>query len=90
MDLLVATDAVHEIDLATMRACEVFKSYRNGKGEQRDAVLERVELCLLPRDRNKTGTRLELYRNGQGPLLNGELQFADQWAALIESRLRNS
>jgi hypothetical protein len=79
----------HFVDLAEVRACQAIKAKRSTKGGGTDAMLDRVELCLLPKDTTKSETHLVLYQAAHGVLVNGEIQFADKWAQLINDRLKN-
>lgn len=79
---------LQHVDLAMVAACRVAKASRRVKGHNGQEVVERLELCLTPKDRSRTETRFELYREGLSPGLNGELRFADKWAALINTRLK--
>lgn len=76
------------VDLAEVRACQAVKATRTVKGPNAAVIMERVELALLPKDTGKAETRLELYREGSSSYLNGEVQFVDKWAKLINDRLK--
>lgn len=75
------------IDLNTIRTCQAFKSARSVKGANGYETVERVELCFVHKEKDRADVRLELYREGPTGL-NGELQFVDKWAALVNARLK--
>jgi len=79
---------LQHVDLTTVGACHVAKASRRVKGQNGQEVVERLELCLTPKDKSRSESRFELYREGLSPGLNGELQFAEKWAALINTRLK--
>jgi len=79
---------LQHVDLSMVGNCHVVKGSRNVKARNGQAVIERLELCLTPKDKSRSETRFELYREGLSPGLNGELQFAEKWAALINTRLK--
>lgn len=84
----VASASWH-LDLSQIRACQVVKTKRSGKGMDPDARLEQVEMSFLPKDHGKSATRLVLYSETFGFLVEGEEQFADKWSQLINDRLKN-
>lgn len=79
---------LQHVDLSVVGTSHVVKGSRSVNGKDGRAVIERLELCLTPRDRSRTETRFELYREGLSPGLKGELAFADKWSALINTRLK--
>jgi len=76
------------VDLAGIRSCQAVKATRTTKGQQGEVVLERIGLSLVPKDKNKPETHFELYRAGMNVNLNGEVEFVDKWARLINERLK--
>lgn len=75
-------------DLAEMRACQVLKATRSGKGQNSEVTMERVELCFLPKDKGRNETRFVLFHDVANGQMNGEASFADKWAKLITDRLK--
>lgn len=78
------------LNLAEVRSCRAVRTERNAKGTHADARLERVELSLVPKDSERSATRLVLFDGGSGNLLDGEEQFADKWTELIQRQLKSN
>jgi hypothetical protein len=76
------------IPLAQVRACSVVKSERSRKGAQDQSGIERVELNLTSKDKNLPGASILLYTASLGAQLNGEIQLAEKWSALVNDRLK--
>lgn len=82
--------SAQHVSLSEMRSCSMVNATRSKKQNAGAGVLtERIQLSLLPKDQNKSELRLELFGAGSGLNLNGELQFAEKWAKLIQDRLKN-
>lgn len=77
---------VQQVDLATVRACQVMRDGRTHRTASTDGLPDRLELGLLPKDKGRSETRLVLYRATYGTVLNGEVQLAEAWTARINDR----
>lgn len=79
--------ALQQVQLAQFKGCEAIKTARRGKEGQSDGPVERVELCFRHMER-KSDVRLVLYRNEIGSPLNGEVQFAESWAGMVNDVIK--
>lgn len=82
-----ANPAVQRVNLAEVRSCHALRDGRPTKAAEADGMPATVELCLLPTDGATGETRLVLYRSAYGTALDGEVQFATEWARTISERL---
>ncbi|MDW7692652.1 hypothetical protein R9C00_12045 [Flammeovirgaceae bacterium SG7u.111] len=72
------------IDLSTIKSCNISNISRktaNGK------VVERLDLELIPKDKNMSVIVLEFYSIDLSFQLNGELQSIEKWNNLIKKQL---
>jgi hypothetical protein len=78
------------IDLAGIQQCRLLKISRtiNSK-EGKQEVTDRLELCFIPRAKDKPELRLEIFNADAGGELNGELQSLEKWSARINSLLKS-
>jgi hypothetical protein len=88
---LARTAAGHEsqqIDLKTLRACEVVKQRRSAAGSGGDNAAggwAEVGLVFISKNPQRPSTKLTLYDHTAGRQLTGEIQLANKWAALAEA-----
>lgn len=72
------------IDLAEIESCKPVNTHRvvsHRDGDQK--IIERLDLCLTPRDRSKQPFNLEFFNAQHSPQLNGELQIVENWSNVI-------
>ncbi|MBK9177038.1 MAG: hypothetical protein IPM46_12055 [Flavobacteriales bacterium] len=81
--------AVQHVNLAEVRSCEALRDGRTAKADDAEGMPASVELCLVPKENSRDEKRLVLYRSGYGTTLDGEVQFADNWARLINGWLKS-
>lgn len=81
-----ANATVQHVDLSTLRSCHALRDGRMAKADDAEGMPTSVELCLVTNEKNSSEIRLVLYRSAHGTTLNGEVQFADNWARLINGR----
>lgn len=77
------------IDLASISRCEVTKTTRK-IGETNDTLIDRLELCFSPIHKSNPDVSLEFFNIESRSHLNGELQTAEKWSKLINSRLQSA
>lgn len=77
------------INLRDIKKCRVVKSIRSVGEKNKVLVVDKVELSLLPKDRNKPEVLFEFFNadNSNSIQLNGELQFASEWEEIINSMI---
>ncbi|AWH72700.1 hypothetical protein DCS32_00490 [Dokdonia sp. Dokd-P16] len=76
------------VDLSTIKNCQAVKGHRNIKsdGEQL-TITERVALAFTPSNGANQEVSFTLY-DVDNMQLNGEIQLADSWSALINKKLQ--
>ncbi len=78
-------------DLSEFHTCQAAKKTRTLKNKAGNmTVTERVELCLVPKNKSKRETRFELYDEEINKQLSGEVPFVDKWSNQINVRLKNN
>ena len=76
-------------DLSEFHACQAAKKTRTLKKKEGNvSITERVELCFIPKNKNKRETRFELYDEEKNKQPSGEVPFVDKWSNQINARLK--
>lgn len=76
------------VPLAHARTCQVAKSERGRKGAHDEDRIDRIELSFTSKDKEWPGTSIVLFTASYGAPLNGELQFAEKWAGLVNGLMK--
>lgn len=80
-------DTIQHVDLAKVERCYVNKMSRNSIDGNYSA-LEKIELRFATSEKASPEVVFELYNLENDSLsMNGELQFAEKWHSIIDSRL---
>ncbi len=76
------------VDLSTIKNCQAVKTHRNVKsGGEQLTITERVALAFTPSNGANQEVSFTLY-DVDNMQLNGEIQLADSWSALINKKLQ--
>lgn len=73
------------INLSEIQKCRVVNTSR---AVMNTTVIDKLELCFSPTDKNKPQVFLEFYNSDNNPTLVGELQLIEKWADIIKNRLK--
>jgi len=78
------------VDLSEVQTFKVLKKTTNvNNGNGNLSFIERIELCFIPKSKNKEEIKFELYDEEINMQLSGELLFADKWTKQINDHLKN-
>lgn len=81
-------DQILQVDLAQIDRCYINKPTRSSV-DGNYSTTDRIELRFMSRDKGKPETVFELYNLEYDSLsMNGELQLADKWQAIINDGLK--
>jgi hypothetical protein len=77
------------INLLEVKKCKVVNTNRTVRfNNSNSVVVERIELCFDFLENKDEQFRLEFYDvETDGSILNGELQLAEKWSAIVNERL---
>ena len=76
------------IDLGKIQNCKVISTSRMLKSKDgNQKVIDRLELGLTPKAKDKPEIKLEFFNADVHPQLYGELQAVEKWSKLINERL---
>ncbi len=78
------------INLQEFKSCRLINSNRT-LGEKKSSynVIDKLQLCFYPHDKNKSEVSVEVYNDEYDSLtLSGELQLAEKWEKLLNERLK--
>ncbi len=82
-------EVAHSIDLGEIQSCKVINTNRTIKRKEGDQkVIDRLELCFIPKVRDKPEVKLEFFNAELSPQLFGELQSVEKWSKLINDQLK--
>lgn len=73
------------INLSEIQKCRVINTSRSVDSI---TVIDKLELCFTPLDKNKPQVHLEFYNSDNHPNLVGELQLVEKWSDIIKNRLK--
>jgi len=78
------------INLESIHSCQAAIKSQSHKHEGGNyTTTERIDLCFVSKEKNKSETNLELYNRQTNSQLSGELQFVENWAKQINALIRN-
>jgi len=78
------------ISLSTIRSSSVKTAHRTvGEKKNKYDVIDKIELVLMPHDKNKSDIFLEFYNADNNRSLFNELQSAEKWSAQIKKNIKN-
>lgn len=78
------------VDLNEIQACKVAEKARSVKNNKDStSIIEKLELCFIPKNKDKGETKFELFNELNNVQLTGELQLADKWSKQINTSLRS-
>lgn len=72
------------INLSETQKCRVINTSR---AVNNTTVIDKLELCFTPLDKNTPQVSLEFYNSDNSPTLVGELQLIEKWAEIVKSQL---
>lgn len=77
------------INLSEIKKCKVINTSRTLKFKNSNSVVvERIEISFEPNVKSVEPVLLEFYKDDyDGSILNGELQLAEKWSAIVNERL---
>jgi hypothetical protein len=77
------------INLSEVKKCKVVNTNRTVRfNNSNSVVVERLEISFEPNGKTVEPALLEFYNvNTDGSILNGELQLAEKWSAIVNERL---
>ncbi|HSM49319.1 MAG TPA: hypothetical protein VK872_15980 [Draconibacterium sp.] len=77
------------INLSEVKKCKVVNTNRTVRfNNSNSVVVERLEISFEPNGKTVEPALLEFYNvNTDGSILNGELQLAEKWSAIVTERL---
>jgi hypothetical protein len=77
------------IYLGKMQACKVINTSRMLKSKEgNQKVIDKLELCFIPKAKEQPELRLEFFNADVNPQLYGELQTVEKWSKLINAQLK--
>ncbi|MFB6319483.1 hypothetical protein [Saccharicrinis sp. FJH54] len=81
---------VKHINLKEIKNCKVVTTRRSVvKKEGESSAVGRLDLQLIPLDRNEPFITLEFYNSDKNPQLNGEIQSIEKWSKVINKQLEH-
>jgi hypothetical protein len=79
---------VKHAKLSEIQSCKVLRSTKSIKTESQNiSVTDRVALSVMPASKSLSEISFELYHDVKNMQLNGEIQLAEKWSALINDRI---
>jgi hypothetical protein len=83
------TTETRYINLSEVKKCKVVNTSRTARfNNSNSVVVERLEISFEPNGKTAEPVLLEFYNvNTDGSILNGELQMAEKWSAIVNERL---
>jgi hypothetical protein len=77
------------INLSEVKKCKVVNTNRTVRfNNSNSVVVERLEISFEPNNKAAEPVLLEFYNDdNNGSILNGELQLAEKWSAIVNERL---
>ena len=84
-------DVLKHVNLSEIRNCIVVNTGRTVKfNNSYTTVIEKLDLCFYPVNKNKEQLQLEFYNvELDGSILNDELQLIEKWSDIINTKCRN-
>lgn len=77
------------VDLSEIQTCRAEKKARSSKNTMGElSLIERIELCFIPANKNKAEIKLPIFDEESNLKLSSELQFVDKWSKQINDRLK--
>ncbi len=77
------------VNLADIQRCKIDKIMRTTRIDKNNySVIERLELSFVPTVKTMDEQKFEIYDETLNKQLSGEIQFAENWAKQINSRLK--
>jgi hypothetical protein len=77
------------VDLGKIQSCKVINTSRMLKSKDgNQKVIDRLELCFIPKAKDKPEIKLEFFNAEINPQLYGELQTVEKWSKLINAQLK--
>ncbi|WP_372947839.1 hypothetical protein [Mariniphaga sp.] len=78
------------INLREFKICRLLNTNRTiGEKKSSYSVIDKLELCFYPNDKNRPDESLEIYNDEYDSLtLSGELQLAEKWEKLLNERMK--
>lgn len=82
-------DVLKHVNLSEIRNCKVVNTGRTVQfNNSNTTVIEKLNLCFYPANKNKEQIQLEFYNvELDGSILNGELQLAEKWSDILNNKL---
>ena len=82
-------DVLKHVNLSEIRNCKVVNTGRTVQyNNSNTTVIEKLNLCFYPFNKNKEQIQLEFYNvELDGSILNGELQLAEKWSDILNNKL---
>ena len=83
-------EIAESVNLREFKMCRLLNSNRTiGEKKSSYSVIDKLELCLYPTDKNKPDVLVEIYNDEYDSLtLLGELQLAEKWEKLLNGQLK--
>lgn len=75
------------VDLSAVKDCNIVNINRSTTNNSK--IIERLELHLTPKDKNKPGIVLEFYNNELSYQFSGEMQSIEKWGKLVNDCLNS-
>ena len=75
------------VNLSEIQKCRVVSTSRTVNSI---TVIDKLELCFSPADKNKPQVFLEFYNSDNSPTLVGELQLIEKWAEIVNNQLKKN
>jgi hypothetical protein len=82
-------DVLKHVNLSEIRNCKVVNTGRTVQfNKSSTTVIEKLNLCFYPVNKNKEQILLEFYNvELDGSILNGELQLIEKWTNILNNKL---
>lgn len=79
------------INLSEIQSCRVIDISRTiKKYNSTYKLIDRLDLCLIPVDKDRPEIKLEFFNVETDFQLNGQLQLIDKWSKMINDQLRTN
>ena len=78
------------VSLAEIESCKVKKTARSvASSSGNDSVIDKLELCFIPSDKNKKEIAWEFFNADIEIQLNGQIQSIERWSTVIKDNLKS-
>ncbi len=76
------------VNLAEYQICKLINVSRSVGRDSSYKVIERLELCFVPKEKDGKEVRFEFYNAEKRSQINDELQCIEKWSKLINSSMK--